>query len=1454
MKFRDDDTGRIIEVPDDRIEEARAAGLVPAEGAGSGGLGEALRTAGEEALRVPLSGAAAVARGVLGDKGAEAGLVSETTGSAAPYSGREAAPSLFNDEAMARRAAHGTAATLGGIAPYVGLGALTGGVGGAAGLVTESAVAGAAQEAAESDIEGRTSLSATGALYNGLLNLGFAGLGLGLGKAYRVVTGRATKPLAEAGERVAQRRLPGALSAGGADLADPAVAARAREVVGQRIDSTMGQLDEALSASRPPVANNGQAQRTALTGLADSLREAQPELAARLESLATLPRERRFRGLLDLSSGNPNVAAALDQVRSDPALWGDKAVAHGQALAAARAARPSGPGAYLDAIRGVDDPAVKRLANDLAQHVDVAGSIEAAQAFAPGEARSAGAAAEDFADTDFDAAIKEIDEGKLKPAAVKAVAEVAPGKRALMAHDAADSLDTIDEILKQDVSFGVKRADFERGAAELSSEQIEAQRGWLSEQAARGRQIADELVESRARVESGEGYDTKGLGVDAINKIRTGLSRIEAAEDAAARNIETDLFKREVDGLVKRVGASRSLDEGTQHWLMGKLRPYADALRDGLQDSDLWGRNAELQRELNAGWHQLIDPYSRVQRELTELLGREYGEVGAAAINRRANVNAIERAMASNRGRGLYRDMSQALEGLDQIADARSQFGLSRLERLDEMRSAIRNVRDQFNTATVLRIAEKRAGVPAKLSTGELVTEGLGVLSPRIAHATHLAKVAGKVIRGLRPEEIDLTAALKGTATGRLFSRNLSRFARTQAEQLADTGFTREILSPTLRRALRGHGAPGMGGGGGASGAGGAFPGLSSVPQPLRQRVGTQGVRSVEQARELIAGPKRTNYAGSRPLDRVGPIGVSDAGIGRLDVEPSRLSGGANDVGIHAPGGEAQGLAQGGTLPPDIFTPHVGSVAEGGIFYERLSGPKGKTPGGMFRGTDGVIRYIKADKDPAHSAIEAGNAAMYRDLGRKVPDLRVVQLPGGHAALASEAFGPEWKELHQIHDWSALPASVRDSYAEGVPVDFIMGNWDVSRNARNIMTNGAETLMIDPGEAATNAWAAGWFKGNETQSALEIARTFDYGHGAGAIPDSVGTPPHELLRSYAESSGELRARMGQSFERAVATIEQAGGPEAFIRQHQPTLGPAEVSRAAAEMTDRIKAFRLSLPFFAGAIALAFSDPASAAEAKDMAAQLQAHEQEAQRDLDDTARALTDPDFAARWARQSRELPSTLESFQGLHRTLQQAYAERREAILRASQDPNYLIEHFSESFGDLPPEVGLKAFQIAQYLAAKLPPARGVTVTRPDGLPPSSLEMRRWALQYQAALDPSTVMDDAKRGRLRHEQVQVLKDMWGDRYDALRNATMIAMGDGKSSIVQRQRADLLFGFGSALDPAFSRRLAGVAQQAYAQRQQQGGAPGAPTTSRIAASTRPGGLNALQLGASAPLSQ
>lgn len=369
-------------------------------------------------------------------------------------------------------------------------------------------------------------------------------------------------------------------------------------------------------------------------------------------------------------------------------------------------------------------------------------------------------------------------------------------------------------------------------------------------------------------------------------------------------------------------------------------------------------------------------------------------------------------------------------------------------------------------------------------------------------------------------------------------------------------------------------------------------------------------------------------------------------------------------------------------------------------------------------------------------------------------------------------------------------------------------------------------------------------------------------HGAEAIARAHGLPFGQMARNMGVM-GKLAKYIDKSVKPALgfkpsALVESAANPvDRVLANHLhgfrglDEIKQSDFSRRILGEKTRDALRSLGAPVagvaaVAGATAL--GGTANAAENPD-----QAHAaylaKAAQDDTVATARAMSDPAYAAEYARRTAGNPSTLEQFQGEHETIQQAFIEKRDAVQRMLRDPDAVIDALGNSLGGLAPglrdDLGAHAMKVATYLQAELPPQRGVSVTRPNGLPPSSLEARTYALKYQTALDPSTAFDDAKRGTLRHEQVDTLKVVSPELYDGLRAETLNAMANGQSSIVQRQRADLLFDFGSALDPAFSPALSAAASQArLAQANAAPGPSSAPDKTRIPGALAPDGIQSL----------
>lgn len=1108
-------------------------------------------------------------------------------------------------------------------------------------IATEAAVGATLGEAGAAATEGRE-VSAKGALYNGVLGAGFAGLGLGLGKAYRAVSGRVVEPLMQATERAVQRRIPRALAKGGEELADPEVAARAGEVVGQRIDATMGRIDDAINQAQPVVANNPRAQREAMRGLADQMREAQPEIAGRLEELAGKPRAERFRGLLDIQSSNPEVSKALDELRGDAALWGDKAVAHGQALSAARAARPSGAGAYLEALQGFDDPSVSKLASELSQRLDERGGIEAAQAFR--EARSVGAAGngpELMPASEVSYFVKNDD--KIVDN-LRTMAGGGEGEKGAFQHFV--------ESFRKVTANRIKRDDFRAFAPELSEETraaLHAERDAIVDGVP---EVVEALTSRGAKKAAGR-----------VTELATELSKADTGEIAPL----LDQLKQQYDDI--NIRAVRDPNDPL-HNLKETIDPNVERIRAALENPQYVGEKiAELQQVRNAAWSDRETGFIHNMKVANELGPRIFKKIDVdyhtGDLVMQFDPGAFKQLlnMDWHESKPVLEAWAKALDSAERMAANTTEVGAQSAARgpLGQLQTSIGKLRQIFE-------AQSKRFIAKDIAQGGLDALAIAEQLPVVGKFVQ----AGRKFGGGR---------LEGAIAG----------ARAQY-----------------------------------------------VPIPTRSAAAA--------AEELgaIGGPARRAPVGREPTPPVPEPPEPGAPAAAAPVgEMRKTSVGANDA--------------------------ASAVREAAAARQRQAGA--------------VV--VQGEATPRIDKL----STKVRDAVEKYRALKKRGVDEGRLQDAAAAVD---SRLHDLRDeYESRIASLLDGRS---PEEL----GPIARAKYMRLTNGLGELEGVLGQHGGKL---------EKVGNAEIY--------------SIGNPV-ESAESW------LRGRQTVDTEAGHVTVGDLA-----------TSPLAVASGAGLAGLGAYKAYQLSHP-----------TPEQAQ--RDTALQLL--QQHADQDLEDTARALTDPDYAARWARQSRELPGTLETFQGVNSTLQQAYQERRQAIERAAADPNYLIDHATEAFGDLPPEVALKGFEISQYLAQELPPKRGVTVTRPNGLPPDPLEVRSWALKYQTATDPSTAFDDAKRGTLRHEQVQTLKQIWPERYDQLRTMTLLAMGNGKSTVNQRMRADLLFGFGSTLDPAFSRRLSAAARPAYEQRSKAAGSPGGAVQSRMPAAMTPGGIGALQLGASAPMGQ
>ncbi len=475
-------------------------------------------------------------------------------------------------------------------------------------------------------------------------------------------------------------------------------------------------------------------------------------------------------------------------------------------------------GSEAGAVSGVRPTEGVPGARDILSEIDpgqVPEAVQGGRQRAPQIAESAGAAASNFDELPAAQAMTEIKDGK--GVDTHQLAEAAPAIRDHLSLETEQSFNAVDDIVRNDATIGAKHEDFAQGAAEWTPEIVQAQDKWVEGASNKGLALADELAATK---------HAGGLGESAKTEIMKGIERVQDAASGVERNVALDNMKRGVDRLAKRFGnyGNSAVDEVTRQGLIDKLLGYSDELRDGLKSPELFGRNGPLQEAQNKAYVDLIDPLSRVQKDVFQVTGRDIRKVGVGAPEMRANPDKILGIMSDPRlgGELFKRDLQASLDAAEDLARARQEHGLSKLERLPELIQHLQAIRDDMNTAQVLHVAEGVAGGPGHAGAG--VSGGAALGANVLVHAAEFGGRAvgfplggvvrasgamGKVARGLDKLKgafgIESELAKPGTATRALLDRYAARIKGGAA--LADD--QRQALMPEgLKKFLDGTYAP----------------------------------------------------------------------------------------------------------------------------------------------------------------------------------------------------------------------------------------------------------------------------------------------------------------------------------------------------------------------------------------------------------------------------------------------------------------------------------------------------------------------------------------------------------------------------------------------------------------------------------------------------------------------
>lgn len=209
--------------------------------------------------------------------------------------------------------------------------------------------------------------------------------------------------------------------------------------------------------------------------------------------------------------------------------------------------------------------------------------------------------------------------------------------------------------------------------------------------------------------------------------------------------------------------------------------------------------------------------------------------------------------------------------------------------------------------------------------------------------------------------------------------------------------------------------------------------------------------------------------------------------------------------------------------------------------WTQISHQMGSNPGGVFEDPEGVAWYVKAPKSEAIARNEVLAAALYRAVGVRVPDVKMVDM-NGKPSVASR----------MIEGLQKAPDAIRDGQApgawDGFAADAWLANWDS-------VGLGYDNLLVDPAGNAVRI---------DTGGAL-LYRAQGEPKGA-AFGDQVGE-----VNTLRNGTNPQAAAVFAKITRAVATkgvARIAALPDTTIRDMVLAMGPGKTPDREA-LADRL---------------------------------------------------------------------------------------------------------------------------------------------------------------------------------------------------------------------------------------------------------------------------------------------
>jgi hypothetical protein len=175
--------------------------------------------------------------------------------------------------------------------------------------------------------------------------------------------------------------------------------------------------------------------------------------------------------------------------------------------------------------------------------------------------------------------------------------------------------------------------------------------------------------------------------------------------------------------------------------------------------------------------------------------------------------------------------------------------------------------------------------------------------------------------------------------------------------------------------------------------------------------------------------------------------------------------------------------------------------------------------------------------------------------------------------------------------------------------------------------------------------------------------------------------------------------------------------------------------------------------------------------------------------------------------------------------LQTAFTNKLNDLKDLDQNPQAFLDGMTDTFGgiaragheDLFTRVVARVQIGSQYLLANAPPSVAYSIAHPDGIPPDTIAVMKWAAMHDAVFNPGNVVYEVGTGDATPTQIRALREVHPDIYGNLRAEALkqVSQAGPKIPFETLRQLDSLFNLDGVAGPAFGPSMVSTMAQAYA---------------------------------------